>query len=263
MLGEPDPHDIIVERSDAIVEAVAQLEPAAALVVPEPLEPFDLPSRDDAPPNLVARSALSLERAPNQFELSATAIDVERILEELDELDAMPAPPTRPDSVEIDLSIVLDDMRIPPAAPAADLDSVFAQLRDEASHESAPDPANREYQRGLALYKAGQRDECIVPLAAAARAPSLRFAAASLLARIHVEHGVMPQAIEWFERAAEAPAPTPEDGQRLLYDLASALESVGEVARALAILMELRADAGEYRDVVERIDRLTQAQTRG
>jgi hypothetical protein len=48
-----------------------------------------------------------------------------------------------------------------------------------------------------------------------------------------------------------------------MYDLADSLEQVGEPARALAILMELQADAGEYRDIEARIDRLTKVQTRG
>ena len=57
----------------------------------------------------------------------------------------------------------------------------------------------------------------------------------------------MPQALEWLERAAQAPAPTTDESHQLLYELAEALESVGEVARALAICLELQADAGEYK----------------
>jgi hypothetical protein len=49
----------------------------------------------------------------------------------------------------------------------------------------------------------------------------------------------------------------------LLYDLADALEKDGEIARALAILLELQADAGDYRDVASRIDRLTKVQAGG
>ena len=70
-------------------------------------------------------------------------------------------------------------------------------------------------------------------------------------------------AVEWLERAAQAPAPTPDEGHRLLFDLAEALEHVGETARALAICMELQADAGNYRDVAARIDRLAKVRARG
>jgi hypothetical protein len=71
------------------------------------------------------------------------------------------------------------------------------------------------------------------------------------------------RAVEWLERAAEAPPPTAEAGRELLYDLGVTLEATGEVSRALAVLMELQADAGEYRDVEARIDRLARVQSGG
>ena len=74
---------------------------------------------------------------------------------------------------------------------------------------------------------------------------------------------MMPQALEWLERASQAPAPTADDGYQSLYDLAEMLERVGEIARALAVCMELQSDAGAYRDVAERIDRLTRVQAGG
>jgi hypothetical protein len=48
-----------------------------------------------------------------------------------------------------------------------------------------------------------------------------------------------------------------------LYDLASTLESSGDTSRALAAFLELQADAGEYRDVAARVDRLGRVQTGG
>ena len=70
----------------------------------------------------------------------------------------------------------------------------------------------------------------------------------------------MPQALEWLERAAQAPAPNVDDGHQLLYELAEGLEQVGETARALAVLLELQADAGAYRDIEARIGRLSKVQ---
>ena len=60
---------------------------------------------------------------------------------------------------------------------------------------------------------------------------------------------MMPQALEWLERASQAPAPTTDESHQLLFELAEGLEKVGEVARALAVCMELQCEAGSYRDV--------------
>ena len=113
------------------------------------------------------------------------------------------------------------------------------------------------------MRAAGDIDACIVALEAASLAPRLRFVTAAMLARLHRERGMNRQAIEWFEKAATAPAPTAEEGHDLLYELADALEMEGETARALAISLEVQADAGDYRDVAARIDRLTKVQAGG
>jgi hypothetical protein len=113
------------------------------------------------------------------------------------------------------------------------------------------------------LRDAGDLDGCIQALQAASRSPKLRFVTAALAARVLLEQDKTAQAVEWMGRAAQAPAPTAAEGHALLYDLADLLEQQGEVARALAISLELQADAGAYRDLAARIDRLTKVQARG
>ena len=169
------------------------------------------------------------------------------------------------DSVDVDLSIVLEEvgLEVPPQPAAEDLETVFADLRENISRRSTANEAEQQFQRALALREAGDLDGCIDALQAAAHAPSLRFTASSLLARVLRDRGTIDQAVEWFERAAQAPPPSAEEGHALLYDLADALEKESEGARALAILLELQADAGSYRDVGARIDRLTKMQARG
>ena len=73
----------------------------------------------------------------------------------------------------------------------------------------------------------------------------------------------MPGAIEWLERAAESPAPGPDEGRALLYDLGLTLEAAGEFPRAAAVFAELQSDAGEYRDAGERAARLVRKQKGG
>ncbi len=152
-----------------------------------------------------------------------------------------------------------------PSEPFAglDIDGVFEHFRNEASRREGHVDAERDYERGVALCEAGQIDESIQALRLSSRAPQQRFRAAAALGRIYRQRNDLPQAIEWFERAAEAPPPSPEEAYALFYELAASLESVGEVARALAVCLELQADAGKYRDVSECIARLSKAQGGG
>lgn len=147
--------------------------------------------------------------------------------------------------------------------PPRDLEDVFADLRKDASRRFVTNNPDEELTAGLALYDAGQVDFAVPRLEAASRSQATRFRAAAALGRICLERGETWQAIDWFERAAEVTPPTREDGHRLLFELADALETVGESARALAICLELRADAGDYQDLETRVERLAKAQARG
>jgi tetratricopeptide (TPR) repeat protein len=289
LLGEPDPDALIAERLSGQSpftstdlfggEELPELPPPSP-PAQSPPAPADGVSRSEAagapaseriaeptPWQPPAPPKPSAPAKKDPFELSSNAVDLERILRELDPPQA-PAP--RPESVEVDLSIVLNDIKRPGAQPSAQPPGGSGQgdhgsilLRDEASRRSALDAAESEYQRGVALLKAGQIDQAIAALETASRTPRLRFATATLLGRIFRERGRIALAIEWLERAAQAPAPSPEAGHLLLYDLADLLESVGETARALAICMELKADAGDFRDVTLRIERLSRVQAGG
>jgi len=292
LLGEPDPDGLIAERlsgqrpftSTALADESGEFPPfdlpsgapqGSPVAAPPPplLEPPAVAAKAEpepgpaAPPDPVSGSPPRARRGkkrdqPDHFELSADAVDLGNILGDIASSPATTSADASFESVEVDLSVVLDDIKRP-AAPveAADLDGVFEKLRGEASRRS--DQADEQYKRGVALRDAGKIDESIQALQAASGAPRLRFQAASLVGRMYRERGMVPQAIEWFERAAQAPAPTADEGHRLLYELADMLESLGETARALAICLELQAEAGDYRDVAARVDRLAKVQTQG
>ena len=144
------------------------------------------------------------------------------------------------------------------------LGAVFKGFRTGTSAQGEGVDQSAQHMKLARTYlEMGMLQEATSSLKTAARSPQRRFEAAALLGRLYREHGEITDAIEWFERAAEATVPTPEDGHALLYDLGLALEDAGETARALAVFLELQANAGEYRDVSDRADRLARVQTGG
>ena len=70
----------------------------------------------------------------------------------------------------------------------------------------------------------------------------------------------VPSAIDWFERAAKRPQLTPEAGRGVAVRIGQALESCGEVARALAVYRAPGRRRG-YADLKSRVERLSRVQT--
>ena len=168
--------------------------------------------------------------------------------------------------IEIDLTDMLNepsDTAAPAGPGARSLDQVFRGMRDESSRASSEEAAAEQYRLALTYHEMGMPDDAIKALEAATRSPRQRFDAASMLGRLYLERKDAPHAIEWLERAAEAPAPTPDAGRALLYDLAKTLESAGEHSRALAVFVELESESGGYKDVTKQIERLSKVQARG
>ncbi len=205
-----------------------------------------------------------LSDPPGDVELPLAPVDVPQALDDAILIEGM----------EIDLSSALADIGAAPATPPIgapapahvpagpppDLESVFEDIRTRVTREQQVAGASDHYDRGLEHLRMGREAEGIAGLQAASRVPQFRFRAAAHLGRLHIGRSELQAGVDWLERAAEAPAPVPDEGYAVLYDLAAALEQLGESARALAILMELDADAGGYRDVRGRIDHLTREQ---
>ncbi len=145
------------------------------------------------------------------------------------------------------------ELERPPAQP---LESVLKGLRDEAIHDASPETAEQYFKLAATYMEIGMPKEAIGALQVAARSPAHAFRAGAMLGKAYLNTGDAHKAIEWFGRAVESPAPAPEAHYALLYELATVLESNGEGARALAVLLELQSEAGEYRDVASRLEQL-------
>lgn len=270
MLRVPDPDTLIAERlsgqspfmaTDPFIDlndpgSVSESSPET---VPEPAPPRETSLHEPPPP---VPQAPADERPPQAEETPAAAAPA---ASRVRRRKGSAEPP--PD--EIDLTSALgnlgaDDAEDQTAAnKRGDLEEVFQGFRQGVSKQSGADQAAQHMTIARTYLQMGLADEAMPALRTAAKSPKLRFEAASILARLHKQRGEAAPAIEWFERAAEAPAPTVDEGRALLYDFGTTLEGAGEIARALAVFLELQAEGGEYRDIAARTERLARVQTGG
>jgi lipopolysaccharide biosynthesis regulator YciM len=115
-------------------------------------------------------------------------------------------------------------------------------------------------ERGIEYLGDNKVDEAMASFEEASRMPAMRFEASSHLARLLLVRGDLQAAVDWMERALEAPAPTAEDRLGVMYDLADTLARQGEASRAIALFTEVDSESAGYRDVRERIAHLSQTE---
>jgi tetratricopeptide (TPR) repeat protein len=269
MLRVPEPDSVIAERlsgqspftaTDLFSEPLADVPLPAAAAGETPVDAgvvaqADQPKEPEPPP-------VPPEERPDPFPPSPPPPGAP---------PPSPRPPEKQASMEIDLTSVLGDLQAAPVLPPAaarepappSLDSVFRGIRGEAAAQPDADEAGQHLDLARTYLEMGMVDEAMSSLEFAARAPRQRFIAASLLGQLYRDQGDPMRAIEWLERALEAPAPGVNEGRELLYDLGNLLELIGETARALAVFLELQSDAGDYKDVAARVDHLARVQTGG
>jgi tetratricopeptide (TPR) repeat protein len=247
MLNVPDPDTVIADRLSGQGPFVAT-------------DPFMAPESFGEPePPLLRAHAANEPAAPQP-----PAPESER--PPVEEPPATKPPlvePVREAEPDIPLRPRASSAGTPVPPPPPNLESVFDDVRAEVSKQTGVEEAAEHLALARTYIDMGMQDEAIAALRTAARVPTHRFEAASLLGRLFLVQNDIPHAVEWFERAAEAPAPSEKEGRELLYDLGRMLDAAGETARALAVFLELQADAGEYKDVAARVDRLSRAQTGG
>jgi tetratricopeptide (TPR) repeat protein len=279
LLNVPDPDAVIAER----------LSGQSPFMATDPFSQ-NLTTSDDAagPEAAPVPAGVAESSVPVSVPVSVEAPPAAFIMSPVAEEPASPRPPVQtkpPDAdpkppgarshmtsgpMEIDLTKILAEFTAESSAPVSqpqppreDLEEVFQDFRDEVTRQSGADDAAQHLALANTYLEMGMEDDAIQSLKKAAHSPRCRFEAGTHLARLFKGRNDIPQAIEWMERAAEAPAPSREAGLGLLYDLGTTLEAIGETARALGVFMELQADAGQYRDVQDRIERLSRVQTGG
>lgn len=243
MLGEEDPDGVIAERlsGDSPFLATDALDLNEGVFFDDSPRPAPVPA---SPGPATSGPSRGKAQPVAAFDEDEELIDLDAALG--DEVLAAPEPAPR----------VPVAGALPPARP-----EIFESVSDAAGSDD--EVAAEQYSLALTYRELGMIDDAIQALEVAATSPRQRFEAAAQLAELHLERDEVDTALVWYGRASEAPAPNATAGRHLLYAFAETLEKAGHHARALAVFVELEAEAGGYRDVAYRILRLSKLQAKG
>ena len=262
-VGEPPVgRGSISETSRDVYDLTAALDGAAPVSGEAQVDLTSVLGEMGPAESVPAPAAADPEPAPVSGE---EEVDLTSVLGEMSPAESVPEPTV----ANPEPAPVPETQRAPAPTPqpmhaSVPLDAVFESLREQvATGDLDEDVAGEQFQLGLTYRQMGMLDEAIAVLEVAVRSPQFQFEAGLLLGRMCQEQGVSDKAVSWLELASQVPAPTVEDSRALLYELGEVLEAVGETARALAVFRELQAEAGAYRDVAKRVDRLSRVQTGG
>ena len=140
------------------------------------------------------------------------------------------------------------------------LQAIFQAIRDRLGPDEV---AEHRYWQGVACRGAGLDEAANAAFVEAGRDPQVMVQAALALGEMAEERGQLEEASGWYERATSELDGDQELRWYALYRHAVTLEATGQSSRALSVLLELLAEAADYRDARARVDRLTEVETGG
>ena len=131
-------------------------------------------------------------------------------------------------------------------------------MSDSMKNLSDPEVSPSEhYERGLALKKAGLHKAAIDQFEMAAGDQLLAVKAYAQMGLCYKLSGHYEDALPAFQKALKATPASPKETVQILYVLGRTLESLGRIAEALEAYRWIRREDAVYRDVAERIERLS------
>ena len=131
-------------------------------------------------------------------------------------------------------------------------------MSDSIKGLSDPEVSPAEcYERGLALKKAGLNKAAIDQFEMAAMDLPLTVKAYAQIGLCYKLSGRYEEAITAFQKALKATPASSKETVQILYVLGRTLESLGRIAETLEAYRWLRREDASYRDVAERIERLS------
>jgi type II secretory pathway predicted ATPase ExeA len=127
--------------------------------------------------------------------------------------------------------------------------------------QSVDTPVSERYERGLTLKNAGLYKQAIDQFQEAATDPAVALKAYAQIGLCYKLAGRHAEAVPAFRKALSSSAASPKETVQILYVLGRSLEALGRTAEALEAYRWIRRELADYRDVVHRIETLSNRRT--
>jgi tetratricopeptide (TPR) repeat protein len=137
------------------------------------------------------------------------------------------------------------------------LEDVFREFQRGVEEQLSEEDSDTHFNLGIAYKEMGLLPEAIREFQVSSRDGQLFVESCSMIGVCYMEQGMWSQAAEWYQKALEAPDLSTEAQLALRYDLASSLESAGDLEQAMGFYEAVIAVNPAYRDVSERLDSLS------
>ena len=139
-----------------------------------------------------------------------------------------------------------------------DVEEVFAKFKEGVEKQVSVDDSQTHYDLGLAYKEMGLIDDAIRELDVAARDQEMECVCQSIIGTLELARGKVAEAVEAFLRGLNSPVKEPAQEVTLLYELGNAYEAKKMNREALAYFQKVVRKDPRYRDVGDRIARLSQ-----
>ncbi len=180
-----------------------------------------------------------------------------------------PGPSTEED---FDIAASLDALEALDVAPEAahmvnetgqvDVEEVFAKFKEGVSKTLSVDDGQAHYDLGLAYKEMGLADDAIGEFETAARDPKLECVARSMVGMIQGERGNLKEAVTAFQKGLASRVRTPEQETVLCFEIGATYEQMRQPKEAIAFFQRVVRRDPTYRDVQERLRRLTKPEAK-
>jgi len=143
-----------------------------------------------------------------------------------------------------------------------DVEEVFAKFKEGVAKQISIEDSESHYNLGIAYKEMGLIDDAIREFEVAARDPKRECVCQSMIGAIYVERGNLNGAIEALLKGIASPGKEPQQELMLWFEVASCYEAKKLGKDALSYYQKVAKRDPGYRDVQERIQRLSKGEAK-